>query len=87
MGGGFVLNTLKACIDKVEIVCKYRAFCAVLFLNGRALSCKREEVGALETGQGACGWSWRASFLEEKSGWVGSAVSIKSIAGGENDGC
>src|SRR6266699_4962372 len=51
------------------------------------LSCNREEVGGLETGQGVCCWSWRASFLEEKSGWVGGAVSIKSRAGGENAGC
>src|SRR5438874_13331256 len=57
-------NTLKAYIDKVEIVCKYRAKCSVLFLNGWGLTCKREEVGALETGPGACGWSWKASFRE-----------------------
>ena len=31
---GLLCNPLKAYIDKVEIVCKYRAFCAVLFLNG-----------------------------------------------------
>src|SRR5437588_5929971 len=29
-----VLHPLKACIDKVGIVCKYRAKCSVLFLNG-----------------------------------------------------
>ena len=31
---GPFFTSLKAYIDKVEIVCKYRAKCSVLFLNG-----------------------------------------------------
>ena len=67
---GPFFNPLKACIDKVEIVCKYRAKCSVFFLYGCVYHATVRRWEGWKRGKGECRCSWRASFLVEKSGRV-----------------
>ena len=73
VGGGLVLNPLKAYIDKVEIVCKYRAKCSVLFLNGCVYRATVKRWDGWRRGGWLCRGSWNGSFPVEV-GWISCSV-------------